>query len=316
MQYRRLGKSGLKVSEIALGSWLTYGASVDKEVASKIIHRAYEAGVNFFDTANVYARGAAEVVVGEALRDFPRESFVLATKAFWPMGEGPNDRGLSRKHVMEQCHASLRRLGVDYIDLFYCHRYDPETPLEETLRALDDLVSQGKVLYVGVSEWTAAQIADAAHLARQMNLDPLVADQPNYSLINRRIEAEIMPLCAREGMGIVPFSPLGQGILTGKYRPGQEAPAGSRGADPKTNSFFNRIATTDRLEKVAALRPIAEKNGLTVGQLALAWLLGHREVSSVLVGATRVEQLEENLGASGVPLSSEDTARIEEIFPA
>lgn len=256
------------------------------------------------------------MVVGEALRDFPRESFVLATKAFWPMGEGPNDRGLSRKHVMEQCHASLRRLGVDYIDLFYCHRYDPETPLEETLRALDDLVTQGKVLYVGVSEWTAAQIADAAHLARQMNLDPLVADQPNYSLINRRIEAEIMPLCAREGMGIVPFSPLGQGILTGKYRPGQEAPAGSRGADPKTNSFFNRIATTDRLEKVAALRPIAEKNGLTVGQLALAWLLGHREVSSVLVGATRVEQLEENLGASGVPLSSEDTARIEEIFPA
>lgn len=232
MQYRRLGKSGLKVSEIGLGSWLTYGATVDKEEAKKIIRRAYEAGVNFFDTANVYARGAAEVVVGEALRDFPRESYVLATKAFWPMGDGPNDRGLSRKHIMEQCHASLRRLGVDYVDLFYCHRYDPETPLEETLRALDDLVTQGKVLYVGVSEWTAAQIAEAVHLARQLNLDPIVVNQPNYSLINRRIETEIMPLCAREGIGIVPFSPLGQGILTGKYRPGEEPPPGSRGADP------------------------------------------------------------------------------------
>ena len=231
------------------------------------------------------------------------------------MGVGPNDRGLSRKHIMEQCHASLRRLGVDYVDLFYCHRYDPETPLEETLRALDDLVTQGKVLYVGVSEWTAAQIAEAVHLARQLNLDPIVVNQPNYSLINRRIETEIMPLCAREGIGIVPFSPLGQGILTGKYRPGEEPPPGSRGADPRGSTFISRLATPERLEKVQALRPIAEKNGLTLAQLALAWLLGHREVSSVLVGATRLEQLEENLGAAGVVLPPEDVAKMEELFP-
>src|SRR3712207_4323660 len=223
MEYRRLGGSGVKVSEISLGSWLTYGGSVAEEQARACINRAYELGINFFDTANVYMRGVAEEIVGRALKGFERDSYFLATKVYFPMGEWPNDRGLSRKHITEQCHASLKRLGVDYVDLYQCHRYDEDTPLEETLRTLDDLVRQGKVLYVGVSEWTAEQIADALRLAKEMNLDRLVSNQPRYNMIQRQIEAEIIPLCEREGVGQVVFSPLAQGVLTGKYRPG-EAP--------------------------------------------------------------------------------------------
>jgi aryl-alcohol dehydrogenase-like predicted oxidoreductase len=216
VEYRRLGGSGVKVSEISLGSWLTYGGSVAEEQATACINRAYEIGINFFDTANVYMRGAAEEIVGRALRNVERDSYFLATKVYFPMGEGPNDSGLSRKHITEQCHASLKRLGVDYVDLFQCHRYDENTPLEETLRALDDLVRQGKVLYVGVSEWTADQISDASKIAKEMNLDRIVSNQPQYNMIQRRIEAEVIPLCEREGIGQVVFSPLAQGVLTGK----------------------------------------------------------------------------------------------------
>src|SRR5438270_10403535 len=232
MQYRRLGRAGVRVSSIALGSWLTYGSLVAEESAIQCIHKAYDIGVNFFDTTNVYNQGAAEQVVGRALKDFSRDSFVLATKVYFPIGEGPNDHGLSRKHIMEQCHASLRRLKTDYIDLYHCQRYDPETPLEETLRALDDLVTQGKVLYVGVSEWSAMQIAEAVYLARALNLDRIVSNQPIYNMLQRYVEREIIPLCEREGIGQVVFSPLAQGVLTGKYRPGQPLEQGTRAADP------------------------------------------------------------------------------------
>jgi aryl-alcohol dehydrogenase-like predicted oxidoreductase len=241
MEYRRLGGSGVKVSEISLGSWLTYGGSVAEQQATACIHRAYDLGINFFDTANVYVRGAAEEIVGNALKGFKRDSYFLATKVYFPMGVGPNDRGLSRKHIMEQCHASLKRLGVDYVDLYQCHRYDEGTPLEETLRALDDLVRQGKVLYVGVSEWTADQIADALRLAKEMNLDRIVSNQPRYNMIQRQIEAEVVPLSEREGVGQVVFSPLAQGVLTGKYRPGEAPEGGTRAADPESSRFMRQL---------------------------------------------------------------------------
>src|SRR3989475_11011233 len=241
MQYRQLGREGARVSTIALGSWLTYGSSVAEEAAIQCIHRAYEIGINFFDTANVYNRGAAEQVVGRALKDFSRDSFVLATKVYFPMGNGPNDRGLSRKHIMEQCHASLHRLGTDYIDLYQCHRYDPEVPLEEVLRALDDLVTQGKVLYVGVSEWSAIELDDAVHMARELNLDRIASNQPIYNMLQRYIERDVLPLCEREGIGQVVFSPLAEGVLTGKYKPGQQPEQGTRAADPMANTSMQGL---------------------------------------------------------------------------
>lgn len=314
MKYRRLGSSGVKVSEICLGSWLTYGGSVDSETAAACVHRAYELEINFFDTANVYHRGAAEEVVGKALVAFPRDSYVLATKVFFPMGEGPNDRGLSRKHIMEQCHASLRRLGTDYIDLYQCHRYDPETPLEETLRALDDLVTQGKVLYVGVSEWSAVQIADACHLARQHGFDKIVSNQPYYNMLGRNIEKEVIPVSWREGIGQIVFSPLAQGVLTGKYRPGEPLPAGTRATDPKSNMFMSRVLSDATLEKVERLRPIAERNDLTLAQLTLAWVLRRPEISSAIIGASRPSQIDENVVASGVTLAPSDLQEIDQIL--
>ncbi|GAB7387156.1 aldo/keto reductase family protein [Bacillaceae bacterium] len=314
MKYRRLGKTGLKVSEISLGSWLTYAGYVEKEAAVKTIHKAYELGINFFDTANVYMRGEAEKVVGEALKAFPRESYVLATKVFWPMGEGPNDRGLSRKHIMEQCHASLRRLGTDYVDVYYCHRYDPETPLEETLRALDDLVRQGKVLYVGVSEWSAAQIAEALHLADKMLLDRIVVNQPVYNMFNRYIEDEVIPLCSRHGVGQVVFSPLAQGVLTGKYKSVDEAPAGSRAADPESRKFVQRYLTPENLAKVEQLAKIAREMNVSLAQLALAWVLRQPIVASALIGASRPEQVEENVKAVDISLSEDTLQGIEEIL--
>ncbi|CAM3340367.1 aldo/keto reductase family protein [Hydrogenibacillus schlegelii] len=314
MQYRKIGKTGLRVSEISLGSWLTYGRSVDRETAIRTIHRAYELGINFFDTANVYARGEAERVVGEALRAFPRESVVIATKVFWPMGDGPNDRGLSRKHIMEQAHASLKRLGVDYVDIYYAHRYDPETPVEETLRAFDDLVRQGKVLYVGVSEWTAAQIREALQVADRYLLDRIVVNQPVYNMLNRYIEKEIIPLGEKEGIGQVVFSPLAQGVLTGKYKPGVPAPAGSRGADPEAGAFVQRYLTDDQLKKAEQLAALARELDLTPAQLALAWVLRQPNVASAIVGATRPEQIEENAKASGVVLSADVLERIEAIL--
>ncbi len=312
MEYRHLGRAGVRISEIGLGSWLTYGGAVENAIAEACVHKAYELGINFFDTANVYARGESEKVVGKALKSYPRESYVLATKVFFPMGDGPNDRGLSRKHIFEQCHLSLKRLDADYVDLYQCHRWDNETPLEETLRALDDLVSQGKVLYIGVSEWTATQISDACHMARQMNLDRIVSNQPYYNLLGRGIEREVVPVCEREGIGQVVFSPLAQGVLTGKYQPGQAPPADSRAADEKQNMFMQGALNDETLAKVQKLKPIAEDLGLTMPQLALAWCLRLPNISSLIVGASRPAQVEQNASASGVKLSEETLKRMDE----
>ncbi|HYY80675.1 MAG TPA: aldo/keto reductase family protein [Actinomycetes bacterium] len=311
MEYRRLGASGVKVSEIGLGSWLTYGVGVDAEVARRCVAAALDLGVTFFDTANAYGRGAAEQVVGEALAGQDRSSYVLATKVFFPMGDGPNDRGLSRKHVFEQCHASLRRLGTDYIDLYQCHRYDDETPLDETLRVLDDLVRQGKVLYVGVSGWSAEQIADALAVADDLGLDRLVANQPEYSILERRIEDEVLPLCDREGVGQVVWSPLAQGVLTGKYRKGEPPPPGSRAASRRMGMFVGRFLVDEVLDAVERLRAIADEAGMTLAQLALAWVLRQPGVASAIVGASRPEQLAENCAAAGRRLDADELAAID-----
>lgn len=314
MQYRRLGSCGLMVSKVSLGSWLTYGGSVDEEKARACIRKAYDLGINFFDTANAYQGGAGEEVVGRALQELPRESYVLATKVYFPMGDGPNDRGLSRKHIMEQCSASLKRLGADYIDLYQCHRYDISTPLEETLRALDDLVTQGKVLYVGVSDWSAAQIAEALRLADKRNLDRIVSNQPCYNMLQRGLEREVMPLCEREGIGVVAYSPLAQGVLTGKYKPGSRPRRGTRAADPQSNMFMGSLMSEESLQKVERLRDVAKARGITMSQLALAWCLRKRIVSSVIIGATRPEQVEENAAASDIMLRKEELGRIEAIL--
>ncbi len=312
MEYRHLGRTGMRVSTISLGSWLTYGGSVAEQSAIECIHKAYDLGINFFDTANGYMRGKAEEVVGRALKDFPRESYVLATKVYFPMGEGPNDRGLSRKHIMEQCHASLRRLGVDYVDLYQCHRYDPETPLDETLRALDDLVTQGKILYAGVSEWSATQIADAVYTARELNLDQIASNQPLYNMLERYIEQDVIPLCEREGIGQVVFSPLAQGVLTGKYKPGQQPEQGTRAADPESNMFMQRFMTDETLGAVQQLQAIAREGGYSLSQLALAWTLRQPDVSSAIIGASRPQQVEENAKAADITLSDDVLRRIDE----
>ncbi|MFC5652982.1 aldo/keto reductase family protein [Paenibacillus solisilvae] len=311
MNYRKLGGSGLKVSEISLGSWLTYGGYVERENAVKAIQTAYGLGINFFDTANVYERGAAETLLGETIKAFPRDSYVLATKAFWPMGEGPNDRGLSRKHVIEQCNASLKRLGADYVDIFYCHRHDPETPLHETLRAIDDLIRQGKVLYVGVSEWTAAQMAEGLAVADRYLLDRIVVNQPVYNMLNRYIEKEVIPFGEQNGIGQVVFSPLAQGLLTGKYNSASELPEGSRAS--KLEWVRNGI-TEEKISQVRELSAIAAELDITTGQLALAWILRQPNVASALVGASRPEQVVENVKASGIVLSDEVKDRIEKIL--
>ncbi|MEH7094284.1 aldo/keto reductase family protein [Neobacillus vireti] len=313
MEYRRLGNTGLKVSEISLGSWLTYGGYVEEQNAAASIDKAYDLGINFFDTANVYMRGEAEIVVGKALKKYVRDSYVLATKVFWPMGDGPNDRGLSRKHVIEQCHASLKRLNTDYVDIYYCHRYDPETPLEETLRALDDLVRQGKILYVGVSEWTAEQISEAVHLADKRLLDRIVVNQPQYSMLQRYIEKEVIPVSEKHGIGQVVWSPLAQGVLTGKYKKGEKAPEGSRAAQENYKGLFG-LLTDENLDRVELLKEVAADNELSLANLALAWILRQNNVASALVGASRPEQMEENVKASGVKLNAETLARIEDIL--
>jgi voltage-dependent potassium channel beta subunit len=312
VRYRHLGRSGLKVSEISLGSWLTYGGYVGDEAATACIRRAYELGVNLFDTANVYRRGAAEQLVGRTLADYPREELVVATKVYFPMGEGPNDSGLSRKHVMEQCHASLRRLGMDYIDLYQCHRPDPDTPVEETLRVLDDLVTQGKVLYVGVSEWSAAQLEEARRIQADLGFDPLVSNQPQYSMLVRTIERDLIPVSERLGIGQIVWSPIAQGVLTGKYRPADEPPEGSRAASPEDQGFMRRLMDDRVLEAVQRLRPVAEGLGLTMAQLAVAWVLRQESVSSAIVGASRPEQVDENVAASGVELPGEALRAIDD----
>lgn len=313
MNYRRLGKTGLKVSEISLGSWLTYGKTVEENLATKTIHRAYELGINFFDSANVYERGEGERVMAQALKEYPRNSYVITTKAFGAMGDGPNDRGLSRKHVTEQVHASLKRMNLDYVDIFYCHRYDKETPVEETLRAIDDLIRQGKILYAGVSEWTAAQIEEAVRIADRRLLDRIVVNQPVYNMLNRYIENEVIPTSEKHGIGQVVFSPLAQGVLTGKYKRGQ-VPENSRAANASINNSVKNILTEEVLTKIENLEGIAKELDITLPSLALAWTLRQPNVSSALIGASKPSQVEENVKAIDVTLSEDILKRIEEIL--
>lgn len=313
MKYRRLGNSGLKVSEISLGSWLTYGKTVEDNTAEKTIHKAYELGINFFDSANVYERGEGERVMAGALKEYPRESYVITTKAFWPMGEGPNDRGLSRKHVIEQANASLKRMNLDYVDVFYCHRYDQETPVEETLRAIDDLIRQGKILYAGVSEWSAAQIEEAVRVADKFLLDRIIVNQPVYNMLNRYIEKEVIPVSSKHGIGQVVFSPLAQGILTGKYK-GNTIPEDSRASNAEINNFMKGMLTETTFTKVEQLEKIAKELEITLPSLALAWILRQPNVASALIGASRPSQVEENVKAVEIELTSEVIEKIEGIL--
>ncbi|HKW44978.1 MAG TPA: aldo/keto reductase family protein [Candidatus Eremiobacteraceae bacterium] len=313
MRYRNLGRWGIRVSEVALGSWLTYGGSVESETAAACIKRAYDKGVTLFDTANAYGRGRAEEVVGRALRAFPRDSFVLATKVFFPMGDGPNDHGLSRKHVFEQCHRSLERLGVDYIDLYQCHRYDIHTPLEETCRVMDDLIRQGKVLYWGVSEWTADQISHAVTICTGRGWSQPVSNQPQYSALWRRIEAQVLPMCASLGIGSVVWSPLAMGVLTGKYVSVKNIPSGTRAAG-ESAGMMDRFFEQDVLDAVQKLKPIAQAHGASIAQLALAWCLRQHAVSSVIVGATKIEQVDENMAASDLNIGADAFAEMGKIL--
>lgn len=309
MRYRSLGRSGVRLSAVGLGSWLTYGGSVEERAARSCIERALELGVNFIDTANVYDRGRAEEVVGRALTPYPRESYVLATKVYFPMGEGPNDRGLSRKHVFEQCHQSLRRLGVDYIDLYQCHRWDEETPLEETCGVMDDLCRHGKILYWGVSEWSAAQIREAVRLCGERGWRAPSSNQPEYNALQRAIEKEVLPATRELGLGNVVWSPLAQGILTGKYRSLADVPEGSRAAGPQ-GGFMRRYWRAEVLNAVGGLAPLAAKAGCSMAQLALAWCLRRPEVTSVIVGATSPWHVDDNVAAADLAI---DPAVLEEM---
>ncbi|MBX6384759.1 MAG: aldo/keto reductase family protein [Microbispora sp.] len=314
MEYRHLGRSGLYVSEISYGNWITHGSQVEEDAAIQCVHAALDEGVTTFDTADVYAGTRAEEVLGRALKGVRRESLEIFTKVYWPTGSGKNDRGLSRKHIMESINGSLRRLQTDYVDLYQAHRFDFETPLEETLRAFDDLVRQGKVLYVGVSEWTADQIARALKIADEMGFDRLVSNQPQYSMLWRVIEAEVVPLCEKEGVGQIVWSPIAQGVLTGKYLPGQPPPAGSRATDPTGSGFIGRLMNDEVLRRVQELKPIAADLGLTMAQLAVAWVLQNPNVSSAIVGASKPEQVRDNVKASGVKLDAEVLKKIDDVL--
>jgi aryl-alcohol dehydrogenase-like predicted oxidoreductase len=312
MNHRHLGQSGLVVSDIAYGNWITHGSQVEKETAIACVRAALEEGITTFDTADIYAKTKAEEVLGEALAGQRRQGLEIFTKVYWPTGPGMNDRGLSRKHIMESIDGSLRRLRTDYVDLYQAHRYDFETPLEETMLAFADLVRAGKVLYVGVSEWTAEQIGRAAALARELAI-PFISNQPQYSMLWRVIEAEVIPACERLGMGQIVWSPMAQGVLSGKYLPGQPPPAGSRATDAAGGQFIARFMTDDVLARVQRLKPIAEEAGLTMAQLAVAWVLQNRSVSAAIVGASRPEQSRENVKASGVELDAAMMKRIDEV---
>ena len=301
MEFRRLGRSGLKVSEISYGNWLTHGSQVEAEQATACVKEALEVGITTFDTADVYAGTKAETVLGEALKGVKRESYELFTKVYWPTGAGVNERGLSRKHIVESCHASLRRLQVDHVDLLQAHRFDYETPLEETLRAFDDLVRAGKVMYIGVSEWKASEIEQALRIAEQLGLDKLVSNQPQYSALWRVIEAEVVPLSAKEGVSQIVWSPIAQGVLTGKYLPGQPPPQGSRATDKTGGTFIKRLMSDEVLTKVQELTPLAVDAGLSMAQLAVGWVLCNPNVASAIVGASRPEQVRDNAAATALP---------------
>jgi aryl-alcohol dehydrogenase-like predicted oxidoreductase len=311
MEFRRLGRSGLSVSEIAYGNWITHGGQVEEEAAHACVRAALDNGVATFDTADVYSGTRAEQVLGRALDGVRRESYQLFTKVYWPTGPGPNDRGLGRKHIVESCHASLRRLRTDYLDLYQFHRFDATTPVEESLLAVADLVRQGKVLYFGVSEWTGDQITNAAALARELRL-PFISNQPQYSMLWRVIEAEVIPASDRAGIGQIVFSPMAQGVLTGKYRPGTAAPEQSRATSQVGAGFIRRWLRDDLLDRVQRLRPIADDCGLSMAHLALAWVLQNPSVSAAIIGATRPEQVDENVKAAGVRLEPEVLRRIDD----
>ena len=309
MKYRLLGSSDLEVSEISLGSWLTYSGGVEREKAAACVEKAFEVGINFIDTANIYGKGASETFLGEVLENKPRDSYVLATKLFFPMTD--TDRGLSRVQIHKQLNDSLKRLKTDYVDLYQCHRYDEETPLEETLIALSEIVQEGKARYIGFSEWNAAQIKAAGEMG---GIEKFVSSQPQYSMVWREPEAEIFPLCAAEGIGQIVWSPLGQGVLTGKYRAGQPVPKDSRAANETMNVFIDRLLDDKILTAVESLKPLAERENLSMAQLALAWVLRDERVSSAIIGATKPEQVADNAAASGVKLSMETLSAIDEIF--
>ncbi|TDD22161.1 aldo/keto reductase [Actinomadura sp. KC06] len=315
MEFRYLGRSGLKVSEIAYGNWLTHGSQVEEDAARACVRAALDEGITTFDTADVYAGTRAEEVLGRALKGQRREGLEIFTKVYWPTGPGMNDRGLSRKHIVESVNGSLRRLETDYIDLYQAHRFDHETPLEETMRAFDDLVRQGKVLYVGVSEWRAEEIERALKIADEMGFDRIISNQPQYSMLWRVIEGEIVPLCEREGVGQIVWSPIGQGVLTGKYKPGQPLPAGSRATDDKGGAdMIRRFLTDDLLARVQELKPIADDLGLSMAQLAIAWTLQNPNVASAIVGASRPEQVADNARAAGVKLDTGVLKRIDDVL--
>ncbi|TDE54520.1 aldo/keto reductase [Nonomuraea mesophila] len=315
MEFRHLGRSGLMVSEISYGNWLTHGSQVEEDAAKQCVQAALDEGITTFDTADVYAATKAEAVLGRALKGVRRESLEIFTKVYWPTGPGRNDRGLSRKHITESIHASLRRLQTDYIDLYQAHRFDHETPLEETIKTFDDLVRQGKVLYVGVSEWNAEQIAQALKIADEMGFDRIVSNQPQYSMLWRVIESEVVPLSEKEGVGQIVWSPIAQGVLTGKYLPGQQPPEGSRATDKSGgSSMIARWMRDDVLTRVQELKPIAADLGLSMAQLAIAWVLQNPNVSSAIIGASRPEQVRDNVQASGVKLDADVLRRIDDVL--
>ncbi len=315
MRYRNVGKSGLKVSEIGVGSWMTNLAGSDKvELAEKVIREAYDSGVNFFDCADAYSGGEAEKFLGRILNDYPRSSYVVSSKVFFPTGRGANEWGLSRKHIIENADRSLKNLNMDYMDLYYCHRFDPTTPMEETLRTLSDLVTQGKILYYGVSEeWGAARLMEAQKIIEKYNLYPMTVIQPQYNMVDRYIEHEIMDVCERFGIGITPFSPLAQGLLTGKYKKGQPYPEGSR-ATHQADKQINNLLTDENLDKVEKLSKIADDLGISMSVLALSWILRKDIVSSVIIGASKPEQLHSNIAASGRVLPKDVIDEIDKIL--
>jgi len=316
VKYRKLGRSGLKLSAIGLGSYLTIGDGLDETRSRDTVRRAYELGVNFFDTADAYGRGAVEEMLGKCLREFERSSYVLATKVWAPMGPGPNDKGLSAKHIRHGCEAGLKRLGTDFIDLYQCHRPDPETPLDETIRAMEDLARQGKIIHWGVSEWPAGLIAEAQGVARSIGCRPMTSNQPRYSLLYRDPEVEVIPQCEREGIGLVNFSPLAHGVLTGKYVPGQPPRKGTRASDPERNQVMMKLYwQEEKLQKAQSMKAVAQEAGLAPAQLALAWCLRLPIVASAIIGATSVGQIEENLKAAELTLSEDLLKKLDEIFP-
>ena len=312
MEYRKLGSSGMYVSEISYGNWITHGSQVEQEAAIKCVRTALDEGITTLDTADVYAGTRAETVLGKALKGVRRESYELFTKVFFPTGPGKNDRGSSRKHIMESVHASLKRLNTDHIDLYQFHRFDYETPLEESLNAFDDLIRQGKVMYIGFSEWKASEISAAVKIQKELGYNRFVSSQPQYSALWRVIEKEVDPICRKEGIGHIVWSPLAQGVLSGKYLPGQKAPSGSRATDKKGGAnMISGWMRDEVLTAVQKLKPVADANGLTMGQLAVAWVLQNPNVSSAIIGATKPAQIKENVKASGVKLSSETMSQID-----